>query len=104
MIKVAINSRWIRHFKHIEHVILLGDTAEDIAQSMRLANFTRYEFASTCKMRCIRAWNLHASTAAFAMFAIPACASFDKYANYEERGRDFKANCKCVIMIVLKFC
>lgn len=73
----------------IRAAVLIGDTADAIERALREAGFTEihragYDFAEAvgkCREIASKGWNVLLS---------PACASFDMFADFEERGRIFK--------------
>ena len=67
-------------------VITIGSAAEKIER--QLAGVVKIESAETLQRAVARAEEL--AVAGDTVLLAPACASFDQFANYEERGRVFK--------------
>jgi len=72
----------------IRKVVLIGDTANQIRESLQKAGFQEIQEADSlrqavekCRQNAEEGWNVLLS---------PACASFDMFHDYEERGRVFK--------------
>lgn len=72
----------------IRHAVLIGATADQIEASLMKNGFTHFERAEdlekavlACRKIAKDGWNVLLS---------PACASFDMFSDYEQRGRVFK--------------
>lgn len=72
----------------IRETVLIGETAPKIEESLRRAGYgnilhagSMREAVQTCRNIAEDGWNVLLS---------PACASFDMFRDYEERGRVFK--------------
>ena len=82
-------SRRIQERKEIiREAVLIGETAGQIEESLRRAGYehishaeTLREAVETARSKASEGWNVLLS---------PACASFDMFKDYEERGRIFK--------------
>jgi UDP-N-acetylmuramoylalanine--D-glutamate ligase len=70
----------------VKTVITIGSAAEKIERE--LAGVTKIESAGTLE-RAVRLAREQAVAGDTVLLA-PACASFDQFKNYEERGRVFK--------------
>ncbi|MCL2189429.1 MAG: UDP-N-acetylmuramoyl-L-alanine--D-glutamate ligase [Defluviitaleaceae bacterium] len=80
---------WVEMFpKKVKHAILIGQTAQQIAETCDAQGFTAYEYADSMENAVKRA----AAVAAPADCVVlsPACASFGMFNNFEERGEKFK--------------
>jgi UDP-N-acetylmuramoylalanine--D-glutamate ligase len=72
--------------ERVKTVITIGSAAEKIER--QLAGVVKIESAETLQRAVARAEEL--ADAGDTVLLAPACASFDQFANYEERGRVFK--------------
>jgi len=89
---------WIESFQNkIKCLILLGDTREKIAQTAKRHGFTNIIMVDSLK-EAVRVSALKAE-AGDAVLLSPACASFDMFESYEERGRLFKEYVREMISI-----
>lgn len=79
----------IKSAPQIAHCVLIGDTAEQIREALERAGYTAYtemgynfdECLAECRKLAKNGWCVLLS---------PACASFDMFMDYEDRGRVFK--------------
>ena len=78
--------------KHVKKLILIGEAKEDIMTE--LGNIKPVEAAATMDDAVFKAY--HAAKPGDIVLLSPACASFDMYNNYAQRGEDF---CKAVAKI-----
>jgi UDP-N-acetylmuramoylalanine--D-glutamate ligase len=72
----------------IAAMVVIGDTAEQLAASAAAHGFTAVERAATLKDAVYKAYNM--AHPGYNVLLSPACASFDMFKDYEERGRAFK--------------
>ncbi len=80
---------WIAHFDgKVKSLILLGETAEKIARAADHQGFHAYEFTDSLQGAVTRAAEL--AEAGDAVLLSPACASWDMFDSYEQRGNMFK--------------
>lgn len=73
----------------VEKVVLIGDTAQQIADTLEKCGFTAYEHCGyDFDFAIRRAYEL--AREGGSVLLSPACASFDMFSDYESRGREFK--------------
>jgi UDP-N-acetylmuramoylalanine--D-glutamate ligase len=73
--------------RHVKRLLLIGEDADRIASE--LGDAAACEQVGTMSNAVQRAAVV--AEPGDVVLLSPACASFDQYRNYEERGRDFKA-------------
>ncbi len=72
--------------KQICEILLIGEAAPQIAQALQAAQITQFSFVGDFSEAVERALRYPGATCLLS----PACASFDQFKNYEERGRVFR--------------
>lgn len=80
---------WIESFDgKVKRLVLLGATREKIARQAKECGFTDYVFADTFEEAVKKA--AESAAPGDAVLLSPACASWDMFKSYEERGDIFK--------------
>ncbi|MDX2240379.1 MAG: UDP-N-acetylmuramoyl-L-alanine--D-glutamate ligase [Leptolyngbyaceae cyanobacterium bins.302] len=74
-------------------VLLIGNAAPAFAQRLEHIGYSGYEIVETMERAVSRAGDLAAQLGVKNVLLSPACASFDQYNNFEERGDHFRQLC-----------
>ena len=74
--------------KNVENIAIFGETKNKIAFSAKKLNFKNYIICDNLKESTIKLFNKASKNSV--VLLSPACASFDHFSNFEERGNVFK--------------
>ncbi|MCR5054705.1 MAG: UDP-N-acetylmuramoyl-L-alanine--D-glutamate ligase [Lachnospiraceae bacterium] len=87
--KKSSYDEWIESFgDKVKKLVLIGVTKEKIAECAESHGFKEYEFAETLEEAIDKCYE--AAKSGDAVLLSPACASWDMFKSFEERGRIFK--------------
>ncbi|MBV5261227.1 UDP-N-acetylmuramoyl-L-alanine--D-glutamate ligase [Synechococcus moorigangaii CMS01] len=89
--------QWVTKIKEKAAVVLLiGDAAPQFAQLLQTHDYTQYEIVETLDKAIARSVDLIPSLQPKVVLLSPACASFDQYRSFEERGDHFRHLCQAL--------
>jgi UDP-N-acetylmuramoylalanine--D-glutamate ligase len=92
--KAGDDTSWIETIQaKAAAVLLIGDAATAFAERLKQVGYDRYEIVETMARAVPRAAELAQKYNARVVLLSPACASFDQYQSFEERGDDFRQIC-----------
>jgi UDP-N-acetylmuramoylalanine--D-glutamate ligase len=93
-VKAGDDSRWIAKIQSsAAAVLLIGSGATTFAQRLKEVGYERFEIVETMEKAVPRSAELAKQYQASVVLLSPACASFDQYANFEQRGDHFRKLC-----------
>ena len=75
-------------------VLLIGEAAANFAQRLTESDYTSYEIVETLDQAVVRSIDLAQKNNAKTVLLSPACASFDQYLSFENRGDHFRQICQ----------
>ena len=91
--KDSAYDEWVKEFEgKVRYLILIGQTRDKIAACAKKYGFTEIMYAEDLK-EAVQVSAVYADAGDYVLLS-PACASWDMFPNYEERGRIFK---QCVM-------
>jgi UDP-N-acetylmuramoylalanine--D-glutamate ligase len=92
--KEGDDAAWIQQIQQrAAAVVLIGAAAAQFAQRLAAAGYTTVEMAGTMDKAVARSAELALQHQAATVVLSPACASFDQYPNFEQRGEHFRQIC-----------
>lgn len=92
--KTGDDTAWLKTIQEkATSVLLIGDAASSFAQRLKEVGYGNYEIVETMERAVPRSVELAQQLQAAVVLLSPACASFDQYANFEQRGDHFRQLC-----------
>ncbi|MGH7999365.1 MAG: UDP-N-acetylmuramoyl-L-alanine--D-glutamate ligase [Brasilonema sp.] len=92
--KAGDDTGWIAKIKDkATSILLIGAAAPAFAQRLQEEGYSNYEIVETMEKAVPKSAELAKHHQASVVLLSPACASFDQYANFEQRGDHFRQLC-----------
>lgn len=99
--KAGDDSAWLQTIQaKVASVLLIGNAATAFAQRLKQVGYFNYEIVETMEQAVPQAAQLAKQNQARVVLLSPACASFDQYQNFEQRGDHFRQLCLSLSQIV----
>ncbi|TVP69814.1 MAG: UDP-N-acetylmuramoyl-L-alanine--D-glutamate ligase [Leptolyngbya sp. LCM1.Bin17] len=88
------DTAWLEQIQaKVATVLLIGAAAPQFAHRLDQVGYSHYEIVETMDRAVSRGATLAQAQGARVVLLSPACASFDQYPNFEERGEHFRHLC-----------
>lgn len=95
--KVGDDTLWLQTIKEkAAAVLLIGEAAPAFAQRLQESGYTQFEIVETIDRAVMRSVELSQVHSIKVVLLSPACASFDQYQNFEQRGDRFRELCHTI--------
>jgi UDP-N-acetylmuramoylalanine--D-glutamate ligase len=92
--KIGDDQAWLATIQaQAAAVLLIGSAAPAFAQRLAAIGYSAYEIVETMERAVPRSAELAQQYSAPVVLLSPACASFDQYPNFEQRGDHFRRLC-----------
>lgn len=92
--KAGDDSAWLQIIQaKAASVLLIGNAATAFAQRLKQVGYFNYQIVETMEQAVFQAAQLAKQNQARVVLLSPACASFDQYQNFEQRGDHFRQLC-----------
>ncbi|MBE9190111.1 UDP-N-acetylmuramoyl-L-alanine--D-glutamate ligase [Gloeocapsopsis crepidinum LEGE 06123] len=96
--KAGDDTSWLQTIQEkAAAVLLIGDAAPTFAQRLKTVGYSKYEIVETMERAVSRSAELAPQTNARVVLLSPACASFDQFQNFEQRGDRFRELCLALV-------
>jgi UDP-N-acetylmuramoylalanine--D-glutamate ligase len=93
--KAGDDTAWVQRIQaQAARVLLIGDAAPQFAQRLETVGYSNYEIVETLERAVERSAEIAPTLNARVVLLSPACASFDQYPNFEQRGEHFRQLCQ----------
>jgi UDP-N-acetylmuramoylalanine--D-glutamate ligase len=98
--KVGNDRPWLQAIQQkAAAVLLIGKAAPTFAQRLQESGYSNHEIVETMERAVSRAAELAQAYDAKVVLLSPACASFDQYQNFEQRGDHFRQICQATLLV-----
>jgi UDP-N-acetylmuramoylalanine--D-glutamate ligase len=95
--KAGDDTGWLTRIKEkAAFVLLIGNAAPTFAKRLSEVDYSNYEIVETMEKAVKRSAEIASKYQSQKVLLSPACASFDQYQNFEQRGDDFRICCQAL--------
>jgi len=96
--KAGDDTSWLQTIQEkVAAVLLIGDAAPRFVQRLKDVGYSKYEIVETMERAVSRSAELAPHLNARVVLLSPACASFDQFQNFEQRGDRFRELCLALV-------